>query len=246
MSPSPPELIALTCSSCLLPLEVQQGAALFPCRQCGRAFEPSDEGLREVRPQTADTTTELTVPPYVRHLAVWSFAAEVRVTSKWSGTGAPPESVWDQVRRSAEPAPARLFVPSFAIRRVLVQQLGVGLVLAQPELVLRPELPAEQVFPARPHAVPDSSKDEAGDDTDQGPGFGTLSPVLLSEEDARTVAHFVYLAVEARGSTELKHIDYELALGPGELLFLPALYDPHYVRDSNWRFLLREFDSLVA
>jgi hypothetical protein len=242
----------LTCTSCLLPLEVRPGAALFPCRQCGRAFEPGDEGLRELRPQMAEVTTALTVPPYVRYLAVWAFAADPTVTSKWSGSGAPPESVWEQVRRLTEPELPRLFVPSFAMRRVLVQQLGVGLVQAQPELVLRPGLPAEQVFPARPRAVADTGRDDAaaGVDAasaeDEGPGFGTLSPVLFSEVDARTVAHFVYLAIEARGSTELKRIDYKLELGPGELLFLPALYDPHYVRDSNWRFLLREFDSLVA
>jgi hypothetical protein len=225
---------------------VQPGAALFPCRRCGRAFEPGDEGLREVRPQTAETTTDLTVPPYVRYVAVWSFVAEPTVTSKWSASGAPPDGVWDQVRRLAAPEPPRLFVPSFAMRRVLVQQLGVGLVQAQPELVLRPELPAEQAFPARPHVAAAPGQSEGAAAADDGPGFGTLSPVLLSELDARTVAHFVYLAVEARGSTELKRIDYRLELGPGELLFLPALYDPHYVRDSNWRFLLREFDSLVA
>jgi len=236
-----------------VPLDVRPGAALFPCRRCGRAFEPGDEGLRELRPQTAEATTELTMPPYVRYVAVWSFAAEPVVTSKWSGSGAPPDSVWDQVRRLAAPELPRLFVPSFALRRVVVQQLGVGLVQAQPELVLRPGLPAEQVFPARPRVVVDIGRNTAAADVngappaaDEGPGFGTLSPVLLSEVDARTVAHFVYLAIEARGSTELKHIDYELELGPGELLFLPALHDPHYVRDSNWRFLLREFDSLVA
>jgi hypothetical protein len=225
---------------------VRPGAALFPCRRCGRAFEPGDEGLRELRPLTAEITTELAVPPFVRYVAVWSFAAEPTVTGKWSGSGAPPDSVWAQVRQTAAPEPARLFVPAFAVRRVLVQQLGVGLVQAQPELVLQPGLPAEQPAPARPRAAPEAGDAEAAPAGDEGPGFGTVSPVLLSEFDARTVAHFVYLAVEARGSSELKHIDYELSLGPGELLFLPALFDPHYARDANWRFLLREFDSLVA
>ena len=40
----------------------------------------------------------------------------------------------------------------------------------------------------------------------------------------------------------------ELALEPGEeeLVFFPAVWDPRYIHESNWRFLLREFDGLVA
>ena len=70
--------------------------------------------------------------------------------------------------------------------------------------------------------------------------------MLLSKKDAETVAHFVYLAVENRATADLRGIDYDLSLTGAELLLLPAVFDRRYVRDSNWRFLLREFDGLVA
>jgi hypothetical protein len=30
------------------------------------------------------------------------------------------------------------------------------------------------------------------------------------------------------------------------LIFIPAVWDPRQVHESNWRLLLREFDGLVA
>jgi len=129
---------------------------------------------------------------------------------------------------------------------MIVQQLGVALTEAQPELELEPGLPKEGLHgPHLPEAEApkrDPSIQEAWDE----PDFDTLSPVLFGETDCRTVAHFVYLALENRHTSDLRYIDYSLDLGGGELLFVPAAYDSRYVRDSNWRFLLREFDGLVA
>lgn len=194
--------------------------------------------MDEVPTQTAAVTTALAMPAKVHYLAVWRFLAAVEVREKSSETVTAPGAAWEQIRRAAAPQPPFLYVPAFALARVTVQQLGVGLVLAQPVLTLEPGLPVER---ASLHQVmPDQ-----GDDS-EGPGFDTVSPVLLSAADAATVAHFVYLAVESRATEGLRAIDYDLDLTGGELLFLPAVYDRRYVRDSFWRFLLREFDGLVA
>lgn len=214
------------------------GAEVFPCLNCLRTYAPDGGSLSEVRAQAADVTTELAVPPEVRYVAVWRFLAAVQVREKSSDGVAPPEAVWDQIRRAAAPRPPFLYVPAFTLARVAVQQLGVGLVIAQPELTLEPGLPATHA--PLPHVVGNDPDD------DEGPGFDTISPVLLSAADAATVAHFVYLAVESRATPGLRAIDYDLDLTGGELLFLPAVYDRRYVRDSFWRFLLREFDGLVA
>jgi hypothetical protein len=194
--------------------------------------------LDEVPTQTAAVTTALAVPAEVHYLAVWRFLAAVEVREKSSETVMAPGAVWEQIRREAAPQPPFLYVPAFTLARVAVQQLGVGLVLAQPELALEPGLPAER---ASLHRVVVDQRDD-----DEGPGFGTVSPVVLSAADAITVAHFVYLAVESRATAGLRAIDYDLDLTGGALLFLPAAYDRRYVRDSFWRFLLREFDGLVA
>lgn len=226
------------CPVCGLPLTVDTGAEVFPCRHCLRAYAPAADSLSEVRTQTAAVTTDLAVPPEVRYVAVWRFLAAVQVREKSSDAVAPPEAVWEQIRRAAAPSPPFLYVPAFTLARVAVQQLGVGLVLAQPDLTLEPGLPAARA--PLPRVVGDDRDD------DEGPGFDTVSPVLLSAPDAATVAHFVYLAVESRATPGLRAIDYDLDLTGGELLFLPAAYDRRYVRDSFWRFLLREFDGLVA
>jgi hypothetical protein len=195
--------------------------------------------LDEVSTQTAAITTELAVPADVRFLAVWRFLAAVEVREKSSERVVAPGAVWEQIRRVAAPKPPFLYVPAFALARVTVQQLGVGLVMAQPDLALEPGLPAERA------SLHQGAADQRIDD-DEGPGFGAVSPVLLSAADAGTVAHFVYLAVESRATSGLRAIDYDLDLTGGELLFLPAVYDRRYIRDSFWRFLLREFDGLVA
>ncbi|MBU2603025.1 MAG: hypothetical protein KKA32_12810 [Actinobacteria bacterium] len=216
---------------------------MFPCRSCGRTFEVQGEALVEGRPRTAAVTSELAIPPDVRYLAVWRFLAAVEVVEKRSAGGSPPESAWEQIRRVAAPDPPFLFAPAFTLARGLVQQLGLGLVQAQPQLELRDGLPDEG--PTRPLAV-----SEAASVTAEGwahdPDDRTLSPVLVGRADAEVVAHFVYLALESRTTRGLRSIDYDLSLTGGELLFLPAAFDPRYVRDSGWRLLLREFDGMVA
>ena len=226
------------CPACGLPLDVATGAEVFPCLGCRRAYSPAEGPLDEICTQTAAVTTALAVPADVHYLAVWRFLAAVEVREKSSETIVAPGAVWEQIRRLAAPQPPFLYVPAFALARMTVQQLGVGLVLAQPELTLEPGLPAER---ASLHQVVADRCDDG-----EGPGFGTVSPVLLSAADAATVAHFVYLAVESRATSGLRAIDYDLDLTGGELLFLPAVYDRRYIRDSFWRFLLREFDGLVA
>jgi hypothetical protein len=228
-------------------LEVRPQAALFACRGCGVLYEVEGQELRELQPRTAAITTELAVPPEVHYLAVWTFLASVEVKEKRAATSVPPVSAWAHIRDIAAPRPPFLFVPAFAIGRIVVQQLGVALVEAQPELVLKPGIPPEG--PMRPVLVevgrrkqpPPEAEDVAG----EAPAW-TVSPVMLSREDAETLAHFVYLAVENRATPDLRGIDYDLSLTGAELLFLPAVFDKRYVRDSNWRFLLREFDGLVA
>lgn len=233
----------MVCSACGLPLEAATDAVVYPCRACGRAFELESDRLVELKPRTAAVTTDLAVPPAVRYLAVWRFLASVEVEAKQAKTGAPPAQVWNQIRRVAAPDPAFLYVPAFSLSRVVVQQLGVGLVQAQPRLELEELLPPERPLP--PRSVEEVHM-EGAESWASDPGFGTLSPVLLSRMDAEAVAHFVYLALESRSTPDLRSIDYELGLTGGELLFLPAVHDVRHVRDSNWRFLLREFDGLVA
>jgi hypothetical protein len=213
--------------------------------------------------RTAEPTSSHQPAAEVYHLAVWRFLATVEVKSKSSSAVSPPEMVWEQVRRAAAPGPAHLYVPAFTLSRVTVQQIGTSLVRAQPVLSLRPGLPAELRGPTRlipvsrnVHALPPRARPAvnregrgvAGGVGQQaapgvGPGFADLSPVLLTEEDAHAVAHFVYLALESRESPDLRSIDYDLALTGAQLVFLPAVYDLRHVRDSNWRILLEELDG---
>lgn len=226
------------CPVCGLPLEAAAAAEVFLCLRCRRAYSPAVGSLSEVSTQTAAVTTALAMPADVHYLAVWRFLAAVEVREKSSETVVAPGAVWEQIRRLSAPQPPFLYVPAFALARMTVQQLGVDLVLAQPDLTLESGLPAER---ASLHRVVVDQQDDC-----EGPGFGTVSPVLLSAADAATVAHFVYLAVESWATAGLRAIDYDLDLTGGELLFLPAVYDRRYVRDSFWRFLLQEFDGLVA
>ena len=208
------------------------------CPECGRAYEVRGGKLGPLKAYVAAPTTHLALISPVRYLPVWRFAAQVQVREKLSRSGAPAASVWDQVVKAAQPRVPHVYVPAFAFGRQVVQQLGAGLVERQPRLQLR-----EGVPPGQLECVEYSAPQEEEED---GPGFGTTAPVLLSRRDAETVAHYVYLAVESRGTTDMRGIDYQMDLGPGELVFLPAVYDKRYVRDSGWRLLLEEFDGLVA
>ncbi|MHB9150137.1 MAG: hypothetical protein ACYC33_08695 [Thermoleophilia bacterium] len=215
----------------------------YPCHVCGRAFQLESEGLAEIKPLTAEISTELAVPQNVRFLAVWRFLAAVEVRTKRSGTGVEPSQTWEAIRRVAAPEPPFLYVPAFSLARAVVQQLGLALVQAQPQLDLCEGLPRERHVGLEP--VPDAVVSSDGGWTAYA-DFDTLSPVRLARGDAEVVAHFVYLALESRSTPDLRSIDYDLALTGGDLLFLPAVFDVRLVRDSNWRFLLREFDGLVA
>ncbi len=238
-------MIPLRCAHCSAELEGGGGAAAFICRVCGVVFEPERKSLRAVTPFKVAVTTELSIPLEVRYLAVWALAADVAVTEKESRSSSSRTSVWEKIGSVASPSPPRLYVPAFALKRSVVQQLGVALTETQPVLDLEPGLPREGLHgPHRLEVGPD--RDLSSSQGEDEPGFGTVSPILLSEADCRTVAHFVYLALENRYTRDLRHIDYNLQLGAGQLLFFPAVFDRRHVRDSNWRFLLREFDGLVA
>lgn len=227
---------------------MRSNAVVFLCRHCGLAFEASETELIRIEPLTAAVTTALAYPTVVRYLAVWRFAASVEVRSKQSRSQGPPGQVWEKVCRAAAPGKPQIYVPAFAFGRLVVKQLGVGLLERQPRLSLEPGIPPES--PQLELIGKDGSaleKDKLPTEADfRFPDFGCVSPVLLSSADARVVAHYVYLALENQHTVDLRGIDYDLELGEGDLLYLPAVYDRRYVRDSGWRLLLREFDGLVA
>ncbi len=220
-----PRLLPLVCSTCALPLTLSPAAAAYPCTGCGRVYEPQAGELREVPVGYVQATSEVERRGELHLLPFWEFPAEVAVERKRAANPAAPDYTWGQVRRRAArkgtaPRSPSLFVPAFALERVVVARLGVRLLRAQPEMAVLAQ-------------------------GEQGLG-GRLPPLLLDEADARVAAHFVYLALEADATPELRSIDYDLRLGPGRVLFLPADYDRRLVHDANWRLLLREFDGLLA
>ena len=167
----------------------------------------------------------------VQYLAVWC----MEVVISGSATLA-----WERLRKAAVPDPAYLYVPAFTLVRPVVQRLGVSLTEAQPSLELSPGLAKS------PGSRPALVRTEKEIDENGAPDFGTFSPVVTGRKDARILAHFVYLAVESHEVSDLQSIDYELETVREELLFIPAVWDPRYIHESNWRLLLREFDGLVA
>jgi hypothetical protein len=198
---------------------------------CGRAHEPGESGLSSFFPLTAAVTTELAVSAPVQYLAVWCMEVVVTGTSG---------SAWERIRRAAAPEPPYLYVPAFTLIRPVVQRLGVSLTEAQPSLDLSSGLVVGSG--RRPALV-----DPGGEGKENGsPEFGTFSPVIAGRKDARMLAHFVYLAVESHETSDLQYVDYCLETVREELLFIPAVWDPRYIHESNWRLLLREFDGLVA
>jgi hypothetical protein len=208
--------------------------------------------LVEVPTRTAEITSEQSLPPAVHHLAVWRFLATVEVKSKVSKSPAPSDLTWERVRQEAGPGGPHLYVPAFTLSRAVVQRLGTALVRKQPRLDLVPGLPRDTrsgphlvAVSGSVHPLPETVS--AGDAVERGapgPGFEGLSPVLLTEEDAQAVAHFVYLALESEATPELRSIGYDLDLTGAQLVFLPAVYEPGRAIHSNWRLLLREFDGL--
>jgi hypothetical protein len=221
----------LVCDNCGLGLQGGDDAAVFLCLNCGTAHEPLEDGLVSFSPITAAITTDLAVAGVTHYLAVWRLAVSV--------TGA-ADSAWERIRRATAPNPAYLYVPAFSLMRAVVQRLGVSLTEAQPELELDPGL----------HGLADQrpalAEVGAGALLGAAPGFGTYSPVVVSRRDARTLGHFVYLAVESHEARDLHSVDYGLETIGEELLFIPAVWDPRCIHEYNWRLLLREFDGLVA
>jgi hypothetical protein len=212
------------------------------------AHEPLEKGLVSFSPLSAAVTTELAVAGAVHYLAVWRLAVSI------SGAA---DSAWERISRVAARGPAYLYVPALSLMRTVVQRLGVSLTEAQPALELHPGLeggalqrPALMeagmglVVNVGPHAGEGDGAPGAAVATE--PDFGTFSPVVVGREDARALGHFVYLAVESHEARDLHSVDYELETIGEELLFIPAVWDPRYIHESNWRLLLREFDGLVA
>lgn len=247
---SPADLVPLLCSKCGLALLGGDEAALFICPVCGLAHEPGERGLEPFSPLTAAMTTDLAVAGPVQHLAVWRLVVTVE---------APAESAWERIRKAAAPGPAYLYVPAFSLVRPVVQRLGVSLVETQPALELAFGLPAN--VPSRPAlvSVDGGTARRLDGRSDGGAGDGTLGvavasasdlgplpPVVVGREDARVLAHFVYLAVESHEAHDLRSVDYRLEATSEDLVFIPAVWDPRYIHESNWRLLLREFDDLVA
>lgn len=220
----------MLCTNCGLALQGNDEAALFVCANCGLVHEPTEEGLVASSPLTATQTTELAVAGPVRYLAVW------QVDVKVCGT---QDSAWERIRRVTAPHPAYLYVPAFSLMRAVLHRLGASLTLTQPELTLTKGLVTGGS--RRPALV-----GAGGRDLGVAPDFGPISPIMVGRHDARTLAHFVYLAVESHENQELTAVDYELEALGEDLLFVPAVWDPRCIHESNWRLLLREYDGQVA
>ena len=211
-----------------------------------------DGRLTASRASTAAITTELSVPSHLRYVAVW------RLPLADSAVGDP---VWDLVRRAATPRPAYLYVPAFSLARAVVQTLGVRLTEVQPLLGLTRSAPVARAlrpalvdtasgaapFPTAGFIAPsgDHAQDENADSPGE-PGSDAVSPILVGRREAWGLAYFIYMALEARETHDLRPSDIGREPGQEELVFLPAVWDPRCVHESNWRLLLREFDGLVA
>jgi hypothetical protein len=222
----------LLCSNCGLPLQGGDEAAMFVCENCGLVHEPGEHGLEPFSPLTATITTNLAYAGDAQYLAVWRVAVEVT---------AGPESAWHRVEKTAAPGAPCVYVPAFSIARMTVHRLGASLTEAQPALELSTGLPVNTGRRTLLKDVDDPTIEMA-----LGPDFGTISPVLVGRKDAHALAHFVFLAVESYDKHELHSVEYQLEATGEELIFIPAVWDPRQVHESNWRLLLREFDGLVA
>ena len=212
---------------------------MFVCPGCGQVHEVQESGLSPFVAFTAAVTTELAVSGPIRYLAVWRLLPN---------TAAGDDPVWERIRRAAAPERAYLYVPAFSMARPVVQRIGVRLTEMQPALRLASGAPAG--FDRRPvlaEAMPEVSPiaGPTGSPADP-PDFEAVSPILIGRKEAWGLAHFVYMAVEAREARDLHSAPTWLEAGEEELLFCPAVWDPRYIHESNWRLLFREFDGLVA
>lgn len=206
---------------------------MFVCANCGLIHEPGENGFTAFSPLTAALTTALAYSGDVQYLAVWRVAVEIKAS---------PDSAWERMRKAAAPRAPYMYVPAFSLARMVVHRLGASFTQTQPALELSSGLDASAA--QRPVLV--GADDPTTEEDSLGPGFGSISPVLVGRKDAQALAHFVYLAVESSDKHELHSVEYELEAITQDLLFLPAVWDPRQVHESNWRLLLREFDGLVA
>jgi hypothetical protein len=227
----------LLCLECGLPLAGGDEAALFVCLSCGLVYEAGGKRLTPFPASTVAITTDLAVSGPVQYLAVWRLLPASIVEG---------DPIWEHIRRAVAPGPAYLYIPAFSLARPVVQRIGVRLTEVQPVLGLMPGAPAQRdVRPALAEARPAVAALPAPG-LDGSADFGAVSPVLVGRREAWGLAHFIFMAIEAREAHELRPADLRLQPGQEELLFLPAVWDPRYIHESNWRLLLREFDGLVA
>jgi hypothetical protein len=242
----------LLCSNCGIPLSGGDEAALFVCAGCGLVHELGEKSLAPFASSTVAATTELAVSGPVQYLAVWRLLP----TSL-----ADDDPVWERIRRAAAPGPAYLYVPAFSLARPVVQRIGVRLTDVQPVLALTAGAPAERgsrpaLAEARseitslPATAGSSHGDPGAGPVPDGPDgeqdFDVVSPILVGRIEAWGLAHFIYMALEARETHDLRPVELDMQSGGEDLLFFPAAWDPRYIHESNWRLLLREFDGLVA
>lgn len=182
-------------------------------------------------------TTELAVTGTVQYLAFWRLVVDLsRVV----------EGAWTRLCKAQAPDPAYLYVPAFTLAKAVVQRLGTSLSEAQPQLEMTPGLAEESRRRAPLAEVGAVALPGCAGAALTGSDFGTLSPVVVARQDCQALANFVLLAVESHGATNLGPVDYQLETKSEELVFIPAVWDPRYAHDSNWRLLLREYDGQVA
>jgi hypothetical protein len=203
--------------------------------------EVGEKHLTPLEANTAAATTELAVSGPLQYLAVWRLLP---------ATVAQDDPVWEIIRRAATPRPAYLYVPAFSLTRAVVQRLGVRLTEVQPDLTLTVGAPAARALrPALAEARPGIAAlppTQAAPESLGEPFSDAVSPIVAGRREAWGLAHFIYMAIEARQTHDLRPIDLQLQAGQEELLFLPAVWDPRCIHEANWRLLLEEFDGLVA
>lgn len=207
-----------------------------------------EAGLVTIPVAVAAPTSKVAAGADFKYLAFWRVFAQV------SGR---PDSVWRHLERRLQGDPCYFYIPAFSWRRVEIQQLGLRLTQAQPVLDLhsgphpwgRSDAPlqhAASFAPAEEGGAESSSAVSQGSSGEVAASEVAVWPVLLGAKDARILAHFIYLALEAEMAEEDGLTEYEIEPRGEELVFIPAVRDARLVQDAGWRLLIREFDSLVA
>ena len=213
---------------------------MFVCPGCGQVHEVRESGLSPFPALTAAVTTELAVSGPVRYLAVWRLLPNA---------AAGDDPVWERIRRAAAPGPAYIYVPAFSLARPVVQRIGVRLTEVQPSLQLAsgaPAVPACGPPWRRPCPTVSPIAGQSGSRCRRAVLRRRLSRYSSGgERRGDWLISSTWPSKRARPTT-FDSADLHLEPGEEELLFLPAVWDPRYIHESNWRLLLREFDGLVA